>query len=126
MTYKSFASHIEVPVPDLEKAKEIYATLFGWPDEMFQPFGPTYILVWDKDELSHPSFGLYHVDEMPPSTIMVTMETDNIEGFLKKVVELGGEVTREKYEVSPEIGHAADFKDPFGTKWGLHQSVSRS
>jgi predicted enzyme related to lactoylglutathione lyase len=54
--------------------------------------------------------------------VMITMETDNIEATIEKVTQNGGKAIRERYEVSPEIGHAAEFEDVFGNRWGLHQS----
>lgn len=122
---KSFADHLEVPVTDMEKATEFYGEIFGWKEEgVIQTWDENYTLV-NLGETS-PSFGLYKVDEVPTDNkIVITMRVDDIESKLKEVENSGGSITREKYEIAPEVGFAGNFKDPFGNVWGLHSPPNK-
>ncbi len=116
---KSNISHVEIPVTDIAKAKEFYGKVFNW-DGIMQDWSEEYILVHNEKHPERPSLGLFKVDEIPDNKIVVTMEVDDIESTMNIVKKAGGEQTREKYEIAPEIGFAANFKDCFGNVWGLH------
>jgi uncharacterized protein len=114
-----FVDHIEFQVTDLNKAKEFYGKIFGWKDIMMD-YGETYVLVSLEDP-NWPSFGISKVDKIENNnSIVVTMRVDDIPKALKTITAAGGEVVKEMYEIAPEIGHAANFKDIFGNVWGLH------
>jgi predicted enzyme related to lactoylglutathione lyase len=85
-----------------------------------QDWSEDYVLVFDEKEPSRPSFGLFKAESIPENKIVVTMEVEDIESTLKLVKEAGGKQTREKYEIAPEVGFAANFADCFGNAWGLH------
>ncbi|MHA2170576.1 MAG: VOC family protein [Candidatus Kariarchaeaceae archaeon] len=116
---KSYISHVEIPVKDIGKAKEFFAKVFSW-EGIMQDYSEEYVLVFDETEPSRPSFGLYKVDSVTKNQVIVTMEVEDIESTLEVVKGAGGEQTREKYEIGPEIGFAANFQDCFGNIWGLH------
>lgn len=117
---KSYADHLEIPVLDIDKAKKFYGKIFDWKEEgVMQQWDENYVLVNLGD--TYPSFGLYKVDEVPADNkVVVTMRVDDINTKLKEIKSAGGETTREKYEIDPSVGFAANFKDPFGNIWGLH------
>ena len=112
-------SHIEIPVPDITEAKKFYGAAFDWKD-WFTDFSETYVLVASPDDPKQPSFGIYQSPKIPKNKVIVTLETEDIEKRLKKIVKLGGKVTTDKYEIAPDVGFAANFVDPFGNTWGLH------
>ncbi len=122
---KSYATHIEIGVTDLTKAKKFYGKVFGWNDEgVMQQWDENYILV-NLDE-GQSSFGLYKVDVAPQDNkIVITMSVDDIDAKLKEVENAGGKTTRERYEIDPEIGFGGNFKDPFGNAWGVHSPPSK-
>ena len=117
---KSYADHLEIPVTDMEKAKKFYSKVFGWNEKgVMQQWDENYILVNLGEGRS--SFGLYMVDKVPSENkVIVTMRVDDIETKLREVESSGGETTKEKYEIAPEVGFAGNFKDPFGNVWGFH------
>ncbi len=117
--YKSHISHVEIPVTDIGKAKEFYTKVFGW-DGIMQDWSEEYVLVFDEKEPSRRCFGLFKAESIPENQIVVTMEVEDIESTMKLIEKAGGTQTREKYEIAPEIGFAANFKDCFGNVWGLH------
>ncbi|MHA2252622.1 MAG: VOC family protein [Candidatus Kariarchaeaceae archaeon] len=116
---KSYVSHVEIPVTDIAKAKKFYSKVFNW-EGMMQDFSEDYVLVHDEKQPERPSFGLFKSEEIIENRVVVTMGVADIEDTMKKVKAAGGEQTREKYEIAPEIGFAANFKDNFGNIWGLH------
>ena len=108
-------NHVEIPVLDLKKAKEFYATIFDWKIDLesFNNYG----LV---DIPNSVSIGLYLVEKIPKHGINVVFEVDDINQKLQEVKNLGGEIVKEKQEIAPEIGYAAQFKDCFGNELGLY------
>ncbi|MCH8908578.1 MAG: VOC family protein [Candidatus Heimdallarchaeota archaeon] len=119
-------NHIEIPVTDLDKAKEFFGSVFGW-EKIMQPFSEDYILVYDDNEKTPtPSIGIYRSDKVTKNLVIVTIETQDIAALLKTIKNNGGKTTREKYEIAPEIGHAANFEDPFGNTWGIHSPPVKS
>ncbi|MHA2092442.1 MAG: VOC family protein [Candidatus Kariarchaeaceae archaeon] len=118
-SYISYISHTEIPVLDMGKAKEFFAKVFNW-EGIMQDWSEEYVLVFNEAEPSRPSFGLYKVDDIPENKVIVTMEVEDIESTIKLVEDAGGKQTREKYEIAPDVGFAANFQDCFGNFWGLH------
>ncbi len=113
------ATHLEIPVTDLDKAKEFFSTIFDW-GKVWQGWNESYALVSPNgDDLS---FGIFKVDEVKPSQIIITIEVEDIDKLLVLITKNGGSTTREKYEIDPSVGFAANFKDPFGNTWGLHSA----
>ncbi len=107
-------NHIEIPVLDLVKAKEFFETIFAWKVDLesFENYG----LVGIKNSIS---IGLYLVKRIPEHGINIVFEVDDINQKLDEIKNMGGEITREKYEIAPEVGFAAQFKDCFGNELGL-------
>jgi len=115
---------LEVPVTDMEKAKNFYGKAFGWEGKM-QDFSEEYTLVHDPDNSTSPSFGLFKAESISKSQVRITLGVEDISRALKVIEEAGGKMTREKYEISPEIGHAAEFEDPFGNNWALFTAPTK-
>lgn len=113
MTVK--VNHVEIPVLDLEKAKMFFDSIFGWNMDITS-MGPTYGLVNIQDGAS---LGFPQKEKIGEPGIQVIFGVENIEVTLKLIEENGGKIHKEKYLITPEIGHAAEFKDCFGTWLGL-------
>ncbi|MCY3411009.1 MAG: VOC family protein [Candidatus Heimdallarchaeota archaeon] len=114
---KSYVDHIEIPVVDLNNAKEFYKAIFEWTDDMFSNMGENYVLVSSGNGVS---YGLEKVDTIPPTGFTIVMRVESIEESLEMVKNHGGEVVKEKFQIAPNIGFAAYFKDCFGNTWGIH------
>ena len=111
-------NHLEVPVLDIKKAKSFF-TIFGWKDSYMDFQEGQYVLVNGEGE-NPVSFGFYKADRIPETGIKIVLGVQNIDEKLREVVSAGGKVLTKKYEISSEIGFAAEFKDIFGNTWGLH------
>lgn len=113
--------HIEFSAKDREKAAEFYSKLCGWettqmPEMNYATFQPS----------EGPGGGFNPVsEENPAGTVIVYLETDDIEADLKKVKELGGEVAVPKSDI-PGMGWFAIFKDPTGNHVGLYTALGSS
>lgn len=111
-------NHVEIPVLDLKRAKEFFQTIFEWNVDLesFDNYG----LVEIKNSTS---IGFYLVEKIPDHGINVVFEVEDIEKKLMEIKNTGGEIIREKYEIAPEIGFSAQFKDCFGNELGLYSKA---
>lgn len=112
-------THFEFATPDFEKTARFYRDVFGWQVEKWE--GPVdYWLVASGDE-STPGIngGLMPAGGEFSGTIN-TVEVEDIDAVLARVLENGGEVLMEKHAI-PNVGYQAYFKDSTGIIVGLHQ-----
>jgi predicted enzyme related to lactoylglutathione lyase len=117
---KNRFTHFELATDDLEKTAAFYREVFGWEVQKWE--GPVdYWLVTTGDE-STPGIngGLMAAGPGFSGTIN-TIEVDDIDTALVKVLENGGEVALEKQAI-PSVGYQAYFKDSTGIVVGLHQA----
>jgi predicted enzyme related to lactoylglutathione lyase len=111
-------THFEFISGDLEKTANFYRNVFGWQIEKWE--GPVdYWLVTTGDSNS-PGIngGLMQADFV--GTVN-TIEVDDIDDTIEKVLAYGGEITMEKNAI-PGVGYQAYFKDLSGIMVGLHQA----
>ena len=111
--------HIEIPTKDSKASAGFFEKLFGWHIEHVEEMNYT---MWDPHE--GPGGGFSALDEnIQPGDVIIYVNSDNIEADLKKVVELGGTVLREKEEI-PNTGWFGIFKDPTGNTIALYTSMN--
>lgn len=106
-------NHVEIPVLDLEKAKAFYDNVFDWKLDLETM--PNYGLA----DIKPVSLGFPVAEKIPEFGINVVFGVPNIEKTLEAIVENGGKVHVPKYQITPEIGFAAEFLDCFGNRLGL-------
>jgi len=106
--------HIEICARDAVKASEFYKGVFGWTLNL--DMGEDYIF-WQPE--SGPGGGLMKSADFTPGTgVVMYVEVDDIEAYLKKAEELGGKQDAPKTEI-PTIGWYGRFADPDGNIIGL-------
>lgn len=111
-----FIGHVEIPVTDLEQAKDFYMNVFEWD---LKPFGRGYYVHHTR---SGVTIGLRKADTVVSgNTTIFHINVDNIETFLDRVKTYGGKVFREK-TVIPVYGWYALFNDIDGNTIGLYQT----
>jgi len=111
---KNSICHLEIMTKDTKKASDFYAALFGW--EMNSYMGDEYVMF--KPDAA-PGGGISKsADFTPGSGIVFYVEVDDIDAYLKKVVELGGKEKIRKTQI-PNIGWYGQFTDPDGNIIGL-------
>ena len=107
--------HIEFSASEPKAAGEFYATLFGWEMAVDPEMG--YVMFTPP---SGPAGGFNPVtDDLPAGTVLVYVQTDDIEVTLAKVKSLGGRVLVPKTEI-PNVGWFGIFSDPTGNSVGLY------
>lgn len=106
-------NHIEIPILDLEKAKTFYDSVFDWNLDLESM--PNYGLA----DIRPVSLGFPLVEKIPEHGINVIFGVSDIDKLLETIVANGGKVHMEKYQVTPEVGYAAEFLDCFGNRLGL-------
>ncbi len=106
--------HIEFSAKNREAAGKFYSQLFDWqvqqmPEMNYATF----------EAEGGPGGGFSPVnDENPAGTVLVYIETDDIEASLAKIKSLGGKVIAPKQEI-PGVGWFGIFADPTGNRVGL-------
>jgi len=113
-------THFELATDDLEKTASFYRDVFDWQVQKWE--GPVvYWLITTGDE-STPGIngGLMETSGEFRGTIN-TIEVDDIDAAIAKVLAHGGEIVLPK-DAIPGIGYQAYFKDNAGIMVGLHQA----
>jgi hypothetical protein len=97
--------YVEIPVPDVAKAKAFYGRVFGWS---FTDYGPDYASFND----GRLSGGLREEKSHPGSGVLVIFYASDLAALRSAVVAAGGRVTREIYDFPG--GRRFHFADPAG------------
>jgi uncharacterized protein len=117
--------HFEIPADDVGRAKEFYASAFGWDIQDAQVEGGTYSIIRTVpvDERQLPTEpgaingGMMERSPATPSPV-ITIQVDSIDDALKKVEAGGGTTVTPRTEI-PGMGAFGYFKDPEGNTLGL-------
>ncbi|MCW4016037.1 MAG: VOC family protein [Candidatus Bathyarchaeota archaeon] len=119
--------HFDIPANDLEKLKAFYSKLFDW--KIFRAPGPVdywmiqTVPVDEQGMTLRPGVngGMYKKEESDLKAINY-IQVDDIDESIKKIVNLGGKITRQKQEV-PGVGYIASAVDPEGNPFAVLQSM---
>ena len=105
--------HIDIPAPDMDKAREFYATLFGWEITVLP--GGRYAFYKDGE-----AGGALCADRTPSDDgVRLFISVDDIPAKLKEIVAAGGKELTPKTKISDEFGYFAFFRDTNNGKMGL-------
>jgi len=111
-------THIDIPVTDMDRAKEFYGGLFGWQIQTYPGF-EDYPMWQAPNGISGGGLAPRSEGFTQPRSYV---EVDSIDDMLAKVVELGGEVTMPKAAID-ENSWWATFRDPDGNNVGLYEKT---
>ena len=111
--------HIEISAKDLAAASTFYSELFGWQIEV-DTDADYYMFAAEGG----PGGGFVHTDgvQYKAGDIIPYLETDDIDGLLKKIEAMGGKALTKKTEI-PGMGWYAFFADPTGNRLGLYTGL---
>lgn len=121
--------HFEIPVDDVNRAKEFYGAIFEWDLQDYEMGGGTYTILQTVavDERQMPkepgaiNGGMMRRSAETPNPV-ITIQVDAIDDALKKIEAGGGSVVTPRTEI-PNMGWFAYFKDPEGNTMGLWETA---
>ncbi|HEY6237846.1 MAG TPA: VOC family protein [Thermoplasmata archaeon] len=118
--------HFEIPADDLKRAQKFYAKTFGWQIMPMPEMGYTMVGTTPTDADGMPKEsgainGGMAERGAPLSHTVVTVNVDEIDAALKRIVKNGGKVVRKKMAIGP-MGFTAYFRDSEGNVVGLFQA----
>jgi predicted enzyme related to lactoylglutathione lyase len=106
--------HIEISAKNLVDASHFYSKLFGWKTEQIPAMNYATFTAEGG-----PGGGFNPVSEdAPAGTVLVYINSDDIEADLSRVAKLGGKILVPKTEI-PGEGWFGVFTDPTGNKLAL-------
>jgi uncharacterized protein len=121
--------HFEIPVDDVPRAKEFYASIFDWDlNDADMGGGVMYTTVGtvETDEKMRPkepgaiNGGLMKRSSDTPAPV-ITIQVAGIDDALKKIEAGGGTVVQPRTPI-PDMGAFAYFKDSEGNTLGLWET----
>ena len=110
--------YIEIPAPDVAKAKRFYAAVFGWRTEDSDLGDAAYTMFRAGAMIG----GLDSSKQPTDKGVLLYLKVEDIPSALRAIREAGGEVITNKSQVtdgSDAYGFAATFTDPNGNLLGL-------
>ncbi len=116
--------HFELPTTDGAASRKFYETVFGWKFTKYE--GPTEYWLVTTGAASEPGIdgGLGGAANEFHATVN-TVDVDDIDATLKKVLANGGKVIAPK-DVIPNMGYLAYVQEPGGAVVGLFQAIPGS
>ena len=108
--------HFELPAQDTQRARTFWSGVFGWS---FNDPGMAGVEYWMTQTGAEQGGAVYpqQADERGP---IVYFDTDDIDGAIAKVRELGGQ--GEESQPIPGVGRFAHCTDPAGNEFSLFES----
>jgi uncharacterized protein len=107
--------HVEFPAQDIDRGKKFWEGVGGWSLNDAGMPGIQYLMFQEGDQ----GGAVYSMEDAPSGTT-IYLGTDDIDGDLGKVRELGGEA--DDKQPIPSIGWFARCKDSEGNEFSLYQS----
>lgn len=118
MTHKHLITHIELSTRDLEESKKFYSDVFEWELKDYPDMNYT---TFEAEGGTGGGFSSVS-DENPSGSVLVYINTPELEITLRKIRDAGGTILLEDYDI-PGVGRMATFKDPTGNKVALLQPL---
>ena len=103
--------NFDFPTDQPERAKEFFTDIFGWKFKEW--LNEDYWLVETGDKIKRGINGSMIKRRHPDQKPTVTIQVENIDITLKKVIDEGGLVVFPKRTI-PKVGYMAYFNDPEG------------
>ena len=117
-------THFEIPVEDVDKAKEFYSNLFDWEFNYMEEMNYLMFTGESEDGKSKMSGGIF---KKPNESFTVTnyFSVKSLAESAKKVEELGGKIVVPKTPV-PGMGWFVHFTDTDGNLLALFENDSEA
>lgn len=106
--------YVEIPTPDMEKAKAFYTAVFGWK---LQDYGSEYCCFEDGRLAGGFTTSRKVVENGPNNGPLIVIYVTDIEATMAKVLAAGGKQMIPKFAFPG--GHRAHFSDPNGNELSI-------
>jgi uncharacterized protein len=122
--------HFEIPYDDKEKCIDFYKKVFGWNFQDMPEMNYTIAHTVEVDDKHMPkeagaiNGGMYKRNETSANSPVLVIDVQNLDEYVEKVKETGGELFMEKVKVG-EMGFYAQVKDTEGNIIGLWEDVKK-
>ena len=110
--------YIEMPSRNLAETKRFFAALFGWS---FEDYGPDYAS-FDDGRMTGGFFSSEKTATAEAGAALIVFHQENLEESRQKVVDLGGEITKEIFEFPG--GGRFHFLEPGGGEFAIWSDKS--
>jgi len=105
---------IVIPAPAINLAVEFYEKVFGFKISEFREG----FFLFEIENLH----GALDQDLVPSmNSLSFSLTVPRIDETIKRITEYGGEILVEKYELGPNAGYCAKFRDPNGNELELYE-----
>lgn len=109
----------ELYVNDFEKSIDFFSKLFGWQFNPSQSSESVYWNIFTGDSSIGGGLMKKAVPEHSGQSVVLYIETNDIDSTLNKAVSLGGKIVMPKTLINEKAGHFALFSDISGNVLGL-------
>ncbi len=117
--------HMEISAADPAAASKFYSDLFGWKIVVDPRFNYHQFSAGGSAGAIDGAFVATDGETYKPGDIIPYIGTDDIDGMLKRVEDLGGRILQPKTEI-PGTGWFAFFVDPTGNRIGLYTGMENA
>lgn len=117
-------THFEIPVNDIDKAKEFYSKLFDWKFNYIEEMKYLMFTTESEDGKSKVGGGIFK-KQNESHTITNYITVKSLDESAKKVEELGGKIVMPKSAV-PGMGWFVHFTDMDGNLLALWENDSEA
>ncbi|MEW6210326.1 MAG: VOC family protein [Acidobacteriota bacterium] len=112
--------HFEISADDPARAVKFYSDVFGWEIQKWDGPQDYWLVRTGEDGKPGINGGLFK-RQGPMTGHVNTVEVDDLDAFVSKVIESGGSVVVEKMAI-PGVGWLVYCKDTEDSIFGLHQA----
>ena len=114
MSAENQIDYVEIPVTDLNRAREFFSSMFGWS---FEEWGDEYMSF--NDGRLDGGFRLAN-EPAPSSGVLLVFYSENLERDVDTVKALGAEISQEIFAFPG--GRRFHFIDPVGNEFAIWSS----
>jgi uncharacterized protein len=111
MTHKNPIGWFEIFVNDIEKAKEFYGNIFDWQFKLSKALTPEYWMIYTGENSVGGGFMKKANPSQSGQSVILYIETDDIESVLANVEKHGGKIETKKTLISETSGYFGMFRD---------------
>ena len=113
--------HFEIPAHEVERMKNFYGGVFGWKFDKWEMGQQAYWMITTGAEETPGINGGFSTPGGPFESVVNTVDVENLDDVLAKVLANGGQIIFPKDAV-PGVGWLAYAKDPEGNVFGMMQA----